>query len=309
MRVLVTGGAGYIGSVISRILLEQGDHVRVLDDLSTGHEDAIAEEAEFRFGSILNPDDLEPALEGVDAVIHCAGKSLVGESVDKPDLYYQVNVEGTHSLIEAMNLNGVRRIVFSSSAAVYASGDGMPLTESAPEEPLNPYGATKLAVDHMLMESGLNGASFRYFNVAGAHFDGVKWVGERHDTETHLIPLVLKATEQEPLRIFGVDWPTADGTCVRDYIHVVDLARAHVAALHHEGFAIANLGTGRGSSVREVISVAEEVLNRTVPYVIEQRRAGDPAVLVASYEKANRLFQFSPARSLREMISDASQLL
>lgn len=306
MQILVTGGAGYIGGVISRILLREGHQVRILDDLSTGHAATIPPGSTLIEGSILDSRAVDEGLAGVDAVIHCAGKSLVSESVQKPELYMQVNLDGSRNLLDRMEKAGVDRIVFSSSAAVYEGNGRDPLTEASPELPANPYGASKLEVDRLLSQSHFRGASFRYFNVAGALHTNGTWFGERHNPETHLIPNVLKATQENPLRVFGNDWPTSDGTCVRDYIHVVDLAKAHIAALEHGEFAICNLGSGDGSSVLTVIETAQEVLGRDIPHAFAQRRDGDPAVLVASYQKAQNLFGWRPERSLREMISDAA---
>lgn len=303
MKVLVTGGAGYIGSVIVQILLAEGNQVRILDDLSTGHREAIPDNVDFIESSLLDSAALELALTNIDGVIHCAGKSLVSESVSNPEKYHLNNVEGSAQLIAAMKEQGVRRIVFSSSAATYRSQDD-PLTEESDELPSNPYGMSKLLVDQMLLESGFEGASLRYFNVAGAHFNGKHWFGERHSPESHLIPNVLSATPEQPLQVFGDDWPTTDGTCVRDYIHVADLARAHLLALNHQGFDICNLGSGSGSSVSQVIETASRVLERQIPKKIRPRREGDPAVLVASYEKAHRLWGWKPEKTLMEMIAD-----
>lgn len=304
MHVLVTGGAGYVGSAIVHCLLAENHDVRVLDDLSTGHREAVPSNTELIEGSLLDQVALKRSLTHIDAVIHCAGKSLVSESVTNPEKYFLNNVEGSRMLIEAMREQDVSHIVFSSSAATYR-GDAQALTETSAEEPSNPYGQTKLEVDKMLLKSGFTGTSFRYFNVAGALLSHGRWYGERHSPETHLIPNVLGATPDEPLKIFGNTWATPDGTCIRDYIHVADLARAHVMALSHRGFDICNLGSGNGSSVMTVVTTASEVLNRPVPHQVQEPRAGDPAVLVASYAKAERIFGWKPEKTLSEMITDA----
>ena len=306
-RILVTGGAGYIGSTAVAVLVERGYEVVVFDDLSMGHADAVDPRATFVEGSLLDPDALRNALAGCEAVIHFAGKSLVGESVEKPDLYHHVNVDGTQNLLDAMAIHGIDRIVFSSSAATYGQPVDDPITEESATAPTNPYGASKLAIDRMISASGISAISLRYFNVAGAYESTNGWLAERHNPETHLIPLVLRATEANPLKIFGTDWDTKDGTCIRDYVHVLDLIEAHILALGalkphvHE---IVNLGSGGGYSVREVISVAAKVLGRTVPAVESPRRAGDPASLVASIVKAKSLLGWQPTRDLEMMISD-----
>ena len=310
-RVLVTGGAGYIGSTAVAMLLAAGYEVTVLDDLSMGHADAVPAEARFVEGSILDEAKVREALAGASAVIHFAGKSLVGESVEKPELYRHVNVDGTDVLLAQMRAASVNRIVFSSSAATYGEPKSVPIVESDPTEPTNPYGASKLGVDHLLTryasEYGLAAISLRYFNVAGALHSSRGWLAERHDPETHLIPNVLRSTDAAPLKIFGVDWPTADGTCIRDYVHVVDLIDAHIRALgalepaaHH----IINLGSGGGYSVREVIDTASAVLGRPIAAIEFERRAGDPAVLIASIEKAGTLLGWKPERNLQSMIAD-----
>jgi UDP-glucose 4-epimerase len=313
---LVTGGAGYIGATATSMLLDAGYNVSVLDDCSTGHVDSVDSRARFTQGSILDPSALRAAITNCDAVIHFGGKSLVGESVQKPDLYMQVNVEGSTLLLDAMMENGVNKIVFSSSAAAYGEPQEVPITEGSTTNPTNPYGLSKLRVDQLLTHhanmSGIAAISLRYFNVAGALKTSRGWLPERHNPETHLIPNVLIATDQNPLKIFGTDWPTKDRTCVRDYIHVVDLIEAHMAALDalvlgkHE---IINLGSGEGYSVRQVVDTAAHVLGHTVPVVEADRRTGDPAVLIASIQKARELLNWQPTRNLEKMISDALESL
>ena len=306
-RILVTGGAGYIGSTATAILVERGYEVVVFDDLSMGHADAVDPGATFVQGSLLDPDLLRNALEGCQAVIHFAGKSLVGESVEKPELYHHVNVDGTQNLLNAMAIHGLDKIVFSSSAATYGQPVDDPITEESIAAPTNPYGASKLAIDKLISASGISAISLRYFNVAGAYKATGGWLAERHNPETHLIPLVLRATPANPLKIFGSDWDTKDGTCIRDYVHVVDLIEAHILALEalqphvHE---ILNLGSGGGYSVREVIAVATKVLEREVPAIESPPRAGDPATLVASIVKAESLLGWKPTRDLERMIRD-----
>lgn len=314
-KVLVTGGAGYIGSTAVALLIDAGYEVSVLDDLSTGHRDAVDSRAQFHEGSILNKEDIRTAILGCDSVIHFAGKSLVGESVEKPDLYMQVNVEGSKALLEVMKEEGISQIVFSSSAATYGEPTEVPVTEECPTIPTNPYDTSKLKVDQLLAEAakdGIAAISLRYFNVAGAHRGNDGWLTERHDPETHLIPNILKATESNPLKIFGTDWPTADRTCVRDYIHVVDLIDAHIKALKHLNAGkheIINLGSGDGYSVKQVVDTASTVLGRKVPAVEVPRRAGDPAVLVSSILKAKRVLQWSPTRDLTAMVADTFKSL
>ena len=307
-RILVTGGAGYIGSTATAILADRGYEVIVFDDLSMGHANAVDSRATLIQGTLLDADALRSALAGCQAVIHFAGKSLVGESVEKPELYHHVNVDGTQNLLDAMAIHGIDKIVFSSSAATYGQPVDDPITEESVASPTNPYGASKLAIDKMITATKISAISLRYFNVAGAFKSSNGWLSERHNPETHLIPLVLRATETNPLKIFGTDWDTKDGTCIRDYVHVVDLIEAHILALDalkphtHE---IVNLGSGGGYSVREVITTAEEILGRPVPAIESPRRAGDPATLVASIVKAKSLLGWVPTRDLKTMISDA----
>jgi UDP-glucose 4-epimerase len=314
MRVLVTGGAGYIGSVVTALLLAEGHQVVVVDDLSTGYADAVPAGAEFHKMSIT---EVGPLLSDppVDAVIHFAAKSLVGESAQNPSLYWRGNVVATVSLLDAMREAGVNRIVFSSTAATYGQPEEQPIREDAPTRPNSPYGATKLAIDMLLTDYarsyGMAPVSLRYFNVAGAlHTDGGHSYGERHAPETHLIPNALRAAAGNgaQMALFGTDYPTPDGTCVRDYIHVVDLGEAHLRALgaaeagtHH----VVNLGSGRGHTVREVLDAIEQVTGSPVPVVESPRRAGDVAVLIASNEKAGELLGWAPTRELSIMIEDA----
>ena len=294
MRILVTGGAGYIGSVVVEELLAQGETAVVYDNLSKGHRESVAPGAEFVQGELLDCERLERVLGDyqVEAVMHMAADSLVGESFQDPIKYYADNVEASLSLVKAMRAARVSRIVLSSTAAVYGEPEKQPISESHATCPTNPYGETKLALERALYWSekayGLRYVSLRYFNAAGA----TKRCGELHDPETHLIPIVLQvASGQRPyLEIFGTDYPTRDGTCVRDYIHVSDLASAHVLALGllAERSAIFNLGCGGGYTVLEVVEAARQVTGHAIPVRFGPRRAGDPAVLVASSEKIQR---------------------
>ncbi|MDX3103353.1 UDP-glucose 4-epimerase GalE [Nonomuraea angiospora] len=308
-KVLVTGGAGYIGSVTSAVLLERGYEVTVLDDLSTGFRNAVPEGATLVQASLLHSHRvLDPSYE---AVLHFAASALVEESFRVPEEYWRNNVIGTFALLEAMRTVGIRRLVFSSTCAVYGEAPSVPITEGDPERPINPYGASKLAVDHMIRNEceahGLAAASLRYFNVAGAY----RRFGERHDPESHLIPLALRATQGQgdTLSVHGTDYATPDGTCVRDYVHVADLAEAHLLAMANATprmHQVVNLGSGRGFSVLEVIEAVEQVTGRSVPVVEGARRVGDPAVLVASNARASAELGWRPRRaSLVEMVSDA----
>lgn len=316
MRILVTGGTGYIGSTAVEILLNQGFEISVLDDCSTGHADTIPNGVRFVQGSLLNSRDVADALNECDAVMHFAGKSLVGESVEKPELYNSVNIGGTRILLDEMHKQSIKQIVFSSSAATYGEPTVVPIPESADTNPTNPYGSTKLAIDKMITEEsllrGISAASLRYFNVAGAFKADRGWLAERHHPETHLIPNVLRSTIDNPVKIFGTDWPTVDGTCVRDYVHVVDLIDAHIKALNtlgSTGHQIYNLGSGSGYSVREVIAAASSAKGQLIAYVESPRRAGDPAVLIADISKAKAILGWEPIRDLNSMVSDAEKSL
>ena len=311
MRVLVTGGTGYIGSTAVEILLGQGFEISILDDCSMGHADTVPAGVRFIQGSLLNAAEVADALTGCNAVMHFAGKSLVGESVEKPDLYHSVNVDGTRILLDEMRKQSITKIVFSSSAATYGEPKFVPILETAETNPTNPYGATKLAIDHMITkeakEHGISAASLRYFNVAGALKADRGWLAERHNPETHLIPNVLRSTQANPVKIFGTDWPTADGTCIRDYVHVIDLIDAHIKALNSLGAAgheIYNLGSGSGYSVREVVKAASDAIGHQIPYVDSPRRAGDPAVLIADISKAKRMLAWEPSRDMTTMVAD-----
>jgi UDP-glucose 4-epimerase len=312
MRLLVVGGAGYIGSVVAGQLVEAGHAVTVADNLSKGHDWAIPGGARFEEVDVLDAPRLGQVVgAGFDAVLHFAALSLVGESVAEPVRYFRTNVGGTMNLLDAMRATGVPRLVFSSTAACYGEPEEVPILETAPALPTNPYGASKLAVDTAIgfeaAASGLAAVSLRYFNVAGASGD----FGELHDPETHLIPMVLRAAAglRDSVQIFGTDYPTPDGTAVRDYIHVEDLARAHLLALDaasEGGHRIYNLGNGQGFSVREVVEVARTVTGRPIKAVEAPRRAGDPAVLVASSERIKAELGWVPEKpGLEAIVADA----
>jgi UDP-glucose 4-epimerase len=315
MRWLVTGGAGYIGSVVSAQLLSAGHDVVVVDNLSTGHQDAVPAAATFHRADVA---DLGAVFDQwtFDGVVHFAARSIVGESVTEPALYWRNNVAGTLALLETMRAHDVSRIVFSSTAAVYGQTTAASIEETAPTVPTNPYGAGKLAVDLALADHarayGMCAVSLRYFNVAGALLDDTGSYGERHQPETHLIPLALRvaAGEAAGLQIYGTDYPTPDGTCIRDYIHVIDLADAHIRALavgtagEHR---VINLGSGTGYSVREVVQAVERVTGRPVPADEADRREGDPPTLIASNALAARELGWRPERDLTQMVADAWQ--
>lgn len=308
-KYLVTGGAGYVGSVVAQHLIEAGHEVTVLDNLSTGFREGVPAGATFIEGDIR--DAAKWLDSSYDAVLHFAAFSQVGESVVKPENYWENNVGGTMALLGAMREAGVRKLVFSSTAATYGEPEQTPIVESAPTRPTNPYGASKLAVDHMITGEaaahGLGAVSLRYFNVVSAY--GAQ--GERHDPESHLIPLVLQVAQgrRDAISVFGDDYPTPDGTCIRDYIHVADLAEAHLLAVEAATAGehlICNLGNGNGFSVREVIETVRQVTGHPIPEVMAPRRAGDPAVLVASAATARERLGWNPSRAdLAGIVADA----
>jgi UDP-glucose 4-epimerase len=312
VRLLVTGGAGYIGSIVSRRLLSEGHEVVVLDSLERGHRAAVAPEARLEVADLLDAEAVERVVgQGFDGVLHFAALALVGESVSHPERYYRTNVGGTLNLLEAMHRNEVSRLVFSSTCAVYGQPDEVPISEAAPPRPANAYGASKLAVDHMIGDfcvgHGLGAVSLRYFNVAGASGDA----GEDHEPETHLIPNILRVVlgRLPHVEIYGTDYPTPDGTAIRDYIHIEDLAHAHVLALdgarpgEHRIF---NLGNGSGFSVREVIAAAEQVTGQSIAAVERPRRPGDPPMLVAASERIRSELGWQARKpELTEILADA----
>lgn len=316
MRILVTGGAGYIGSHTARQLARQGHDVVILDNLSTGFA-RLANGFELIEGDIRDHSIVSTALRGVRAVVHFAAHASVGESVEDPRTYYENNVQGSLNLLGAVVDAGVRYFIHSSSCAVYGIPSVVPITENLPRLPLSPYGATKLAVENILEAYGhaygLRYMNLRYFNAAGADESGE--IGELHDPETHLIPRALEvaAGMQGELEIYGTDYPTPDGTCIRDYVHVNDLARAHVLALGYlqeDGDSAAlNLGTGTGHSIRQIVSMIETVTGTRLVTRLCPARAGDPSVLVADNQAAKRLLGWNPSRGLREIVSSAWQWL
>jgi UDP-glucose-4-epimerase GalE len=311
MVVLVVGGAGYIGSHTARALKRAGHEVIIFDNLSTGYE-FLARGFELVRADILDTAALAQVMGRVDAIMHFAAFAYVGESVTNPKKYFRNNVEGGLSLLNAALETGVKKIIFSSTCSVYGPAK-IPIEENTPRQPINPYAVSKLFVEQALESYdrayGFRYASLRYFNAAGADESGE--IGELHEPETHLIPLALRAAAGlgPELQVFGSDYPTPDGTCIRDYIHVNDLASVHVKALEHlaagkESFAV-NVGTGVGASVQEVISVIEEVTGKRVPHKMAPRRAGDPPALVANPTKAQALLQWKASRGLREVVATA----
>jgi UDP-glucose 4-epimerase len=316
-RILITGGAGYVGSVSAEAFLAAGYDVVVLDDLSTGHRAAVPADATLRVGTYADGPALTELLRSdrIDAILHCAARSLVGESIRDPSRYYRDNVAGGVALLEAARAAGVGRIVFSSTAAVYGNPEATPIPEDAPLQPINPYGESKRTFEAALgwygQAYGLRSVSLRYFNVAGA----TSTLGEDHDPETHLIPNVLRAVlGRSELTIFGDDYPTPDGTCIRDYIHVADLADAHRLAIEAttpgdprtDVPLVCNLGSGGGFSIREVIATTAAVVGHEIPFSVGARRVGDPPVLVAQSTRATEILGWRPAHpTLEEMIDSA----
>lgn len=317
MKILVLGGAGYIGSHTVYELTDAGEDVVIIDNLETGYKEAVHPKAKFYQGDLRDRAFVDSVLDqetGIDAVIHFAANSLVGESMTNPLKYYDNNLCGTKTMLESMVAHGIDKIVFSSTAATYGEPEKTPILETDRTEPTNTYGETKLSMEKMFKwvgkAHGLRFVSLRYFNACGAHKSGE--IGEAHNPETHLIPLILQVPngKREAISIFGTDYPTKDGTCVRDYIHVTDLAQAHILAVKYlmEGNEsdIFNLGNGIGFTVKEVIETAKEVTQKPIKAVEEGRRAGDPAVLIASSEKAKKVLGWKPEHAaLHEIIESA----
>ncbi len=317
MKILVLGGAGYIGSHTAHRLVDEGHKVVIIDSLETGHREAVHQNATFYHGDIRNRafvDSTLDAEQGIDAVIHFAANSIVGESMKVPLKYYDNNLCGTKTLLESLVAHGIGRVVFSSTAAVYGEPERVPILETDRTSPTNAYGETKLSMEKMFkwtdVAHGLKYVSLRYFNACGAHPNGK--IGEAHAPETHLIPLILQVAnkKRESIGVFGNDWPTKDGTCVRDYIHVMDLAKAHILAVEYlmasNSSDVFNLGNGTGHTVNEVIESARRVTKEPIPAVVSGRRAGDPAVLVASSDKAKSVLCWKPERAdIDEIVASA----
>lgn len=314
--ILVCGGAGYVGSHAVKILLERGMEVVVVDNLATGHLESVDKRAKFYQVDVRDEEDLSKVFEEnkIDSVMHFCANSLVGESMTKPNEYFDNNVGGAIALLKVMNKHGIKKIVFSSTAAVYGEPEETPITENCPTKPLNPYGESKLIMEKMFRWAdeayGIKYVSLRYFNVAGAYKTGE--IGEAHTTETHLIPLVLQVPleKREKIFVFGDDYPTKDGTCIRDYIHIIDLIEAHILALDYledkKQSNIFNLGSGEGFSVKEIVEFSRKVTSHTIPQLIQDRRAGDPAVLIASSEKAQKELGWKVKHTfIEEIIEDA----
>ena len=314
MKVLVTGGAGYIGSVLVDRLITENHQVNVIDDLSNGFVENIHKDAVFIEGSILNNNVLSKALEGVEAVFHLAAKIRVEEGESKPDLYKNVNVTGTLNLLKICKEKGIKKFVFASTAAVYGDPEDYPVTEKSKESPVNVYGQTKLEIDRYLARNaaslGISTISLRFFNVGGALKNSDrKWLRIKHEGATHLIPSILHSSETKPLLINGNDWPTSDGTPVRDFVHVTDLVDALVKSLTHldkPGNTIINIGTATGSTVLEVVATAESALGRKINYKFTDRRAGDSFALVTSNQAAKEILGWAPIKSLSDILKDAN---
>jgi UDP-glucose-4-epimerase GalE len=312
MRVLVTGGSGYVGSHTVRELAAAGHEAIIYDNLSTGHR-ILSDGFRLIEGDIADVEKLSTCLKETDAVMHFAASAYVGESVTSPRKYFYNNVESALKLLDAVLASDVRLFIFSSTCAVYGKPSELPITESMPKEPINPYGATKLFVEQALsaysISHNLRYAALRYFNAAGAHASGA--IGEIHDPETHLIPLALKAVlgTAPPLRVFGKDFDTPDGTCIRDFIHVSDLGAAHVRALEYLAgggdSTSLNLGTGKGTSVAELITAVQQVTGRAVPHAYVGARAGDPAALYANAAKSKEVLGWEPKHDMREILASA----
>jgi len=314
VKVLVTGGAGYVGSVLVDRLITGGHQVNVIDDLSNGYFENIHKDAKFFQGTILDTELLNRALEQTEVVLHLGAKIRVEEGESKPELYKQVNIEGTLNLLKLCKEKEISKFIFASTAAVYGNPEDFPVTESSKEAPVNVYGQTKLEIDKYLaknaVDQGISAISFRFFNVGGAlkNAEG-KWLKIKHEGATHLIPSILRSSEEKPLSIFGNDWPTSDGTPVRDFVHVLDLADALVKSLTHldkPGHKIINLGTATGSTVLEVVMAAEVALGRKINFKFADKRAGDSCALVTSNKIAKEILGWQPIKSLANILEDAN---
>jgi len=314
VKVLVTGGAGYIGSVLVDRLITGGHQVNVIDDLSNGYFENIHKDAKFFKGSILDSDLLNKALEQTEVVLHLAAKTRVDEGESKPELYKLVNIEATSNLLRLCNEKGVSKFVFASTAAVYGDPEDLPVTESSKEAPVNVYGQTKLEIDKYLaknaVDQGISAISFRFFNVSGAlkNTEG-KWLKIKHEGATRLIPSILRSSEEKPFLIFGNNWPTSDGTPVRDLIHVLDLVDALVKSLTHldkPGHRIMNLGTATGTTVLEVVKATEAVLGRKIHFQFGDKRAGDSYASFTSNKIAKDILGWQPIKSLANILEDAN---
>lgn len=315
MKILVTGGAGYIGSHFAKHLIEKNHNVCVIDNLSRGHKEAVDSKCKFEKVDLLNYKALKRVIGEFkpDAVVHFAAFAYVGESVEKPEMYYQNNVVGSYYLIRACVENGVKNFVFSSTCSIYGNPERVPIAEDQKSNPINPYANTKLIIEMLLHDfevaHGMKSVCLRYFNAAGAHPNGE--LGESHEPESHLIPLVLFTAQKkrEKVLVFGNNYSTKDGTCIRDYIHILDLADAHLKALDYlfrgGESTIINLGTGDGNSVKEIIEKSQEITGVKIPFEIVGRRAGDPAILVADNKKAKELLSWQPKYGIEEIIKTA----
>lgn len=312
-KLLITGGAGYIGSVISSYFLDRNYQVNIIDDLSSGSLDNIDQRAFFFKGSILDTSLLRESMQGVTTVLHFAAKSLVGESVSNSDLYYKVNIQGTKNILDQMKVMQIDRIIFSSTCAVYGQPKEVPISEKSTTDPISPYGISKLKADELLTEIAesdqLAALSFRFFNISGSYMNSLgRWVNESRQIETHLIPNLIHSVNGTDFKVFGLDYPTPDGSCIRDYLHVIDLARAYELALGHlkkSEHRIINLGSGVGRSVLEIIAITEEVVGSKIEISLAKSRAGDPAILVADIELAKKLLDWQPEFTAKQIIQSS----
>ena len=312
-KLLITGGAGYIGSVISSYFLDRGYQVNIIDDLSSGSLSNVDQRATFFQGNILDTPILSNSMQGVTAVFHFAAKSLVGESIVNADLYYKVNTEGTRNILDQMKAMSIEKIIFSSTCAVYGQPEQIPISEKSSTSPISPYGISKLKADNLIGEvaksNGLAAISFRFFNISGSYQNGLgNWINESRSIETHLVPNLLQSVKGSDFKVFGLDYPTPDGSCIRDYLHVLDLARAYELALGNlskSEHKIINLGSGIGRSVLEIISATEEVVGHKIKISPVKAREGDPAILVADIQLAKKFLDWQPEFTTKQIIQSA----